>query len=314
MPCSIAPGKILLFGEHFVVKGKPAIGMAVSVYAKTCVSKGVGIVESGQLGILVDLSSRVVNDRGVHKIIEELSKRGILKNNFHAVIESQIPIGSGMGSSAAVSSALAHALTVFSGFEPSKELVWEVSFEAEKIYHVNPSGIDNTLSVYGGIILYKDKSFRRLEIKWPEDIYIVVVDSRIKRSTGQVVADVLSRYEKYPTIYSRIYEAGEAIVTEALKALETGDFVRLGELMDINHGLLASISVSSSAIDRIVWSIREAGALGVKVSGAGRGGIVIALVEEARRDNVSNRVRELGLEPLLAKPDLKGVRALSPYG
>jgi len=308
MACSIAPGKVILLGEHFVVKGVPAIGAAVTLYARVCVSSGQGRVESRQLGLLLDLSSNTVNDKGLYRVVEELAGRFGLKRDFHATIDSEIPISSGMGSSAAVAVSTTHALLSFAGVEPDKKVVWEVSFEAEKVYHVRPSGVDNTLSTYGGVMVYERGVFNRVKRRWPDDVVIVIADSGIKRSTGSVVADVLNRYDKYSNVMSRIYEAASELVRDALKSIETGDFARLGELMDINHGLLSSIGVSSRVLESIVWAMREAGALGAKISGAGRGGIVIGLVETSKVPSVVEKIKLLGLTPLVVQIDDEGVR------
>jgi mevalonate kinase len=308
MVCSIAPGKVILFGEHFVVKGKPAIGVAVNVYAKACAGVGQGVVESRQLGLLLDLDSGRVLDKGLLRVYQELSSRIGLAKDFHVIIDSEIPIAAGMGSSAAVAVSTAHALATLKGVEPDKKLIWEVSFEAEKIYHVKPSGVDNTLSTYGGVLFYQRGEFKRVEVKWPDDIYMVIVDSGVKRSTGQVVEDVLRRYEKYHRIMSGIYDAAGVLVEEALKALERGDFTRLGELMDINHGLLVSLGVSTPLLDSLLWTVREAGALGAKICGAGRGGVIVAVVDEVRLPKVLDKISRQGLKPIVARIDSEGVR------
>jgi mevalonate kinase len=308
MVCSIAPGKVILFGEHFVVKGKPAIGVAVNVYAKACAGVGQGVVESRQLGLLLDLDSGRVVDKGLLRVYQELSSRIGLAKDFHVIIDSEIPIAAGMGSSAAVAVSTAHALATLKGVEPDKKLIWEVSFEAEKIYHVKPSGVDNTLSTYGGVLFYQLGEFKRVEVKWPDDIYMVIVDSGVKRSTGQVVEDVLRRYEKHHRIMSGIYDAAGVLVEEALKALERGDFTRLGELMDINHGLLVSLGVSTPLLDSLLWTVREAGALGAKICGAGRGGVIVAVVDEVRLPKVMDKISRQGLKPIVARIDSEGVR------
>uniref|UniRef100_A0A7J3XYB2 Mevalonate kinase n=1 Tax=Thermogladius calderae TaxID=1200300 RepID=A0A7J3XYB2_9CREN len=308
MVCSIAPGKVILFGEHFVVKGKPAIGVAVNVYAKACAGVGQGVVESRQLGLLLDLDSGRVLDKGLLRVYQELSSRIGLAKDFHVIIDSEIPIAAGMGSSAAVAVSTAHALATLKGVEPDKKLIWEVSFEAEKIYHVKPSGVDNTLSTYGGVLFYQGGEFKRVEVKWPDDIYMLIVDSGVKRSTGQVVEDVLRRYEKHHRIMSGIYDAAGVLVEEALKALERGDFTRLGELMDINHGLLVSLGVSTPLLDSLLWTVREAGALGAKICGAGRGGVIVAVVDEVRLPKVLDKISRQGLKPIVARIDSEGVR------
>jgi mevalonate kinase len=93
-----------------------------------------------------------------------------------------------------------------------------------------------------------------------------------------------------------------------LKALERGDFARLGELMDINHGLLVSLGVSTPLLDSLIWAVREAGALGAKICGAGRGGVIIAIVDEAKLPKVLDKISQQVRKPMVARIDSEGVR------
>lgn len=310
MICSVAPAKIILFGEHFVVKGKPAIATAIDLYAKTCIEGYDGfIIESKQLGRRYDLSKEgelgsIKQFTMIYRLIRELT--GVNKG-FYAIIDSEIPVAAGLGSSASTAVSFTHALLTFYGVDPSLDLVNKIAYEAEKVVHGKPSGIDNTVATYGGTIYYKRGYIERMNIDWPNNTYIVVVDTGISRNTGEVVRDVLMRYDRFPDIMGKIYDAAEEIVEEAKKNLLRKELETLGELINMNHGLLSSIGVSILETEKAVYSLRKAGALGAKISGAGRGGIVYGLFKEAP-SHLRRRLARLDYRYYIVKPVNEGVR------
>ncbi|MEM4005935.1 MAG: mevalonate kinase, partial [Desulfurococcaceae archaeon] len=133
--------------------------------------------------------------------------------------------------------------------------------------------------------------------------------SRVERSTGEVVKDVLSRYERLGVISEHIYNAGEKIVEKALEALEKSDVSTIGELMLVNHGLLWAMGASSEVCDRIVYELIKIGALGGKISGAGRGGIVIGLIDNAKLNLAREVLSGKNYEFYIVTPDYIGVRS-----
>ncbi len=311
MKCWRAPGKIILFGEHFVVKGRPALVTAVDRYATTCMGEmGEGyIVEAVDLGLTADLRGDVPVELKPYKRIYELvtEKTGKIAP-FKATIRSDIPIGAGMGSSAATAVAFTAALLDHAGLEVSRDLVNMIAYEAEKITHGKPSGIDNTAATYGGLIYYKKPHAKPLDVRLPEKLVLVAVDTGIPRNTKALVEKVLARYDKYTDIMERIYDAAEKIVEEALKAMGTGDLERLGELFELNHGLLVSIGVSNRIIEEIRYRMLEYGALGAKITGAGGGGLVIGILDEKSVRDLFVRLRRFGYKKIFVlKPDENGV-------
>ena len=296
-----APGKIILYGEHFVVRGNHAIAGSIGLRAYvTSVEKREWplIIESRNLGA----QARVYLDKGVLKvktghpgvfspfvrILEEYMKLDGIEP-ARVTIESEIPVSAGLGSSAASAAAFTASYGRLLGFSDDKDLWVKMSYEAEKVVHGKPSGIDNTIVVEGGVILYsRREGYKRIETRL-SDAVMVIADTGVKRRTGDVVMDVLSLYDRYPGVLEHVYRAAEEIVLEAVKALYEGDSARLGELMNINQGLLYSIGTSNERIERLLYRARAAGALGAKLTGAGRGGSIVALagVDEA------NRVREI---------------------
>ncbi|MEM4757340.1 MAG: mevalonate kinase [Desulfurococcaceae archaeon] len=308
MICSKAPGKILLFGEHFVVKGKPALGIAVSRYAVVCIKHGKGEFFSKQIGRIDHESKDMLLFRTIiEKASERYSKKAVEIENVDVYIDSEIPLGAGMGSSAAVSVAFTHALLSYIGVDFSLSDVNEIAFEAEKRVHYRPSGVDNTLSVYGGLLYYQSGVFKRLDLKLPGNVEIVVVDTGLKRATGEVVRSVLERYDRVPVIMSKIYEAGEEIVNKALEYIKDANMIGLGELMLMNHGLLWAIGVSCKECDEIVHEMIRQGAYGGKISGAGKGGVVIGLVDSSISSKILESIRQRGFKAFIVKPDYNGV-------
>jgi len=308
--CSQAPAKIILFGEHFVVKGKPAIATAVNLYAKTLILEGEGhVIESRQLRATYDLEKQVPDQikqfRTIYEVIRE--KTGIDKG-FKAVIDSEIPVAAGMGSSAATAVSFTHALLTYYGVKPELELVNRIAYEAEKIVHGKPSGIDNTISTYGGIIYYRQGVFDKLDVDWPKNLYLVVIDTGVQRNTGIIVREVLELYDKYPEIMRIIYDAAEAVVDKARELLINKKFEELGSLININHGLLVALGLSIREIDEAVNMLKELGALGAKISGAGRGGIVYGLFIGEEAFSKVKALKNKGYRTFIVKPINEGVK------
>ena len=296
-----APGKVILFGEHFVVKGSPAIagsiGLRVTVEAKEKTGWPLLIV-SRSLGMEARVDRNLKLRTGhpeifapFKRILEIISQHVELKPAY-IVITSQIPIAAGLGSSAASAAAFARAYMEVLGIKPDKNLLLEISYEAEKVVHGKPSGIDNTIVVEGGVIMYeKGKGYRRINVDM-RDAMLVIADTGVKRNTGRIVQAVLERYDRHPRLFESLYGTAAILVDEARQALEQGDVEKLGELMDINQGLLYSIGVSSMEIEQILHAARRAGALGAKLTGAGRGGSVIALSYMKDAELVRRRMLE----------------------
>ncbi|MEM1662357.1 MAG: mevalonate kinase [Desulfurococcaceae archaeon] len=308
--CSVAPAKLILLGEHFVVMDKPAIATAINLYARVCIEENDRfVVISEELGEKIYLDNQGIPEKySQFKLITELVASKTNKyRKFKATISSAIPPSSGLGSSAATAVAFIHALYRFYGVNPSLDEVNSVAFEAEKVVHGKPSGVDNTVSTYGGLIYYKKGLVKRLDINWPDDLNLVVVDTGVKRNTGVVVRNVLKLYGS-DDVFIDIYGVAEKIVDKAWRALEKGDFDKLPVLINVNHGLLVSINVSTVETEYAIHKLREAGALASKISGAGMGGVVYGLFKGSIDYNILDQFfKSRGFKYYVVKPVNRGV-------
>ncbi len=200
-----------------------------------------------------------------------------LEPDWAIELHSTIPIASGLGSGAALSTALVRALFAHAGVPASPAAVSSLVYESERIYHGTPSGIDNTVVAYGQPIW-----FVRGQPPTPfapaVPITIVIADSGIRSPTKETVGDVRRAWQAAPAQFESWFDAIDALVQQARVAIETGNLAQLGTAMDENQRLLEQLGVSSAPLQQLIAAARGAGALGAKLSGGGRGGNVIALV------------------------------------
>jgi mevalonate kinase len=310
-----APGKVILFGEHFVVEGQPAIAVAVSLRAKVSVRLTDELrvsVNSANLGLREvfdpqnpDRSSPLYPVAHAAMLtMEELGARTGL--SIH--VDSLIPPASGMGSSAAVAVATVKAVAAALGHDLERERISRIAFEAEKLVHGKPSGIDNTVATYGGAIAYRrGEGFLELEADFTP-VSLVLADTGKPRRTGELVQKVLNLKAAFPQVFEPLYYAAGRLAVEAAKMMERGDFEAVGALMNVNHGLLSAIGVSTLEIEQLVYAARQAGALGAKLTGAGGGGFVLALCKREDAERVASILGRLSPRVLTVSVEKEGVR------
>ncbi len=297
-----APGKVILFGEHFVVKGSRSLATAIPLRVHVIIEPGEGkiVFHSPIAGVDAWINPRDLS-YGDSRLAPIARLLAFLKEEYgysivpHRVtVESKLPVGAGLGSSASLAVAYALAYTAYHGDPLERERLLRASYEAEKVAHGNPSGIDNTIAVYGGSLIYKrGQPPKRIDLSLPRGYKLIVADTGIPRNTRRVVEHVLRVAEATWRASQHIYEAADRIVDLALQAIREGDPRLLGTLMNLNQGLLNAVGASSRAIEEVVHALRRAGALGAKLTGAGWGGAVIALVEEGVDERVMASVRPL---------------------
>ncbi len=303
-----APGKIILFGEHAVVYGEPAIAVPVSsTQAKAIVSARIQ-GKTGEIWIEApDISlSAPIDQLDVDHPLRTAIQIVIGDKDLDQVpackiqITSEMPPSSGLGSSAAISTAIIRAFSAFLGNRLSDEQVSDLAFTVEKIHHGTPSGIDNTVISYQKPIYYrKGDPFEFLTVG--EAFTILVAYSGKPGNTREAVEGVRERWEKDPDQYNRIFSRIGAISQTAKGFIEEGNPDQLGPLMDENHELLCKLGVSSAELDQLVLAAKKAGALGAKLSGGGLGGHIIALVD-TDADYIRGELEEAGAVSTLITP------------
>lgn len=296
-----APGKIILFGEHAVVFGRPAIAIPVfQVRARAVVTAnprgrhGHVMIEAPDIQLesaLDDLPDQHPLAMAIRKTISALGVEGLPACTVR--VTSTIPLAAGLGSGAAVSVALIRALGAFLGHPLDDEQVSTLAFEVEKLYHGTPSGIDNSVITYAKPVFFiRGQTLETLQVARP--FTVVIGDTGIASPTAVAVGDVRQAWKANPALYEALFDAAGEIARQARRLIETGDPQALGPLMDRNHAVLQEMGVSSPELDRLVAAARQAGAWGAKLSGAGRGGNMIALSDAEAAPSVAAALEALG--------------------
>lgn len=298
-----APGKIILFGEHAVVYGFPAIAVPLTAVqvtvSATAASPGSGIVvHAAELERTLSLASVSPDDPLYDALVYPVqlalqTLRYYSTPDLYLTVHSTIPIASGLGSGAALAAALIRAVYAALGQPIDDDTLNPLVYEVEKRHHGTPSGIDNTTIVYARPVYFvRGHPPQTFAVARP--FTLLVADSGQSSPTRLTVADVRRQYEAEPQRVGAALERIGQIAERARQAIETGDIATLGPLMDENHALLATLTVSSSLLDQLCQAAREAGAWGAKLSGGGRGGNLIALVDERCADTVADALRQAG--------------------
>ncbi len=317
-----APAKVILFGEHFVVYGEPAIVLAIDrrAYAKVDTRNDkrlylrsvnlnlAGYFENGNFKIEQgDVKEAIMKFGPVRLVVEKILEKHGKKEGLNIEINSTVPVAVGLGSSAAVVAAVTTAVGALLGVKMSKEDVFRTTYQAEKIVHGTPSGIDPAISTFGGTLLFQmDTGFKPLEVK--TDIPLVIGNTGVERSTRVQVEKVREVKERYPQIVEPIMRSAREIVLRAIEALKENDLETLGELMNINHALLYGVGVSDESLEWLINAARKAGALGAKLTGAGGGGCMVALTRNERLEQVLAAIQGAGGRCFMARKTDEGVR------
>lgn len=300
-----APGKIILFGEHAVVYGRPAIAVPIhQVKAKAIIfpaprmSPGSIFIQAPDIGMeanLIELPPDNPLAASIQVVLKELNISH--PPAFKLRITSTIPLAAGMGSGAAVSAAIIRVLSNFLGQPLPDHRVSDLVFEIEKIHHGTPSGIDNTVITHGMPTFFiRDRiDHNTIEtFRVAQPFTIVIADTGISSPTSITVGDVREGWRQNPDYYETLFDEVGKVVLSAREAIENGQIEDLGRLMDENHSLLGDMGVSSPELDRLVKIAKNEGALGAKLSGGGRGGNIIVLVYNTIADQIAECLRLAG--------------------
>ncbi len=296
-----APAKLILCGEHAVVYNRPAIALPlanVRAYAEARPgAPGAGLrFVAPDLGVdwsLADDPQNPLNELAA----AALAYLGIPVPDLSLTLRSDIPIAGGMGSGAAIGAALVRALAAQAGRELPPAEVSALVYASEERYHGTPSGIDNAVIAYAQAIWFQRRPLEPpliAPVAIGASLALVVGDTGVRSATRLPVGAVRERWQADPDTYEDLFDAVGALVTRARDALASGDLAALGILLDENQRLLAQIGVSSPDLEQLIGAARAAGALGAKLSGAGWGGVMIALAPPGGQDLIADALRAAG--------------------
>lgn len=299
-------GKVILLGEHAVVYGSHAIAAPVPLAVRATVQD----TASGGVDMLIprwgveyrlhrDPAHRDSFQRSLGIIFDTL---GLTDRSVRIEVFPNVPRAMGLGGSAALAVAVIRALDKHFGLNLSDAQVNALAYRCEEVAHGAPSGIDNTVATYGKLVLFKrgerpDQAPSMRELTIPKPIPLVIGISGKESLTAKTVGNVREAWRRNPALYEGIFRQIDQLTLQGVEAMQEYDLERLGDLMNICHGLLNALRVSSWEVEELVQIAREHGALGAKLTGGGGGGSIIALCPQGR-DKVIAAMRDAGYQAM----------------
>jgi mevalonate kinase len=303
MTIASAPAKIILFGEHFVIYNQPAILASINKRIKID-SRNTIIIETNDFGkktyplsILKNINQNSHKDFFypiiyiLKKILQDFEKT----NGIEINIKSEIPYGVGLGSSAALSVAAVASIYGLYNIYNKKNKILELAIETEKIIHRNSSGADCVISTYGGLMYYQKKLTVR-QLKYSKKLNFIIVNTGLKHSTGELVSIVERFRQNNFETFLKLSNKVTNICNNAIEALEEGNTLKLGKLMNENQILLEQIGVSNKEINKIIETSLNYGAVGSKLTGAGGGGCILSIIHQENKKDFLCNMRKSGYE------------------
>jgi mevalonate kinase len=300
-----APGKVILYGEHAVVYGRPAIAVPVTevraeVIVEDATSRPGITLYAPDIGRTVDLESAPRDEPLSLTVRNTLACLGIevYAHPLKLTIHSSIPVASGMGSGAAVATAIVRALSEHLGRPLDAEAVSAIVYETEKVHHGTPSGIDNTVIAYEQPVVFcQGRPIAPFHAAKP--FWLAIADTGVSSLTKSAVADVRAAWQRDPVRCERIFCQIGMLVDGAQRAIEGGQVASLGPLMDRNQDLLRELEVSSPELEALIEVAHREGARGAKLSGGGRGGNMIALIEPGSAERIRRALIAAGARSVI---------------
>ena len=304
-----APGKVILFGEHFVVYGVKAIlcsiNKRVTVTAEKTTDKKIFI--NSEIGNLILEPNKSISEiNSPLKPFYYLANK-VIKNQDTGIqikIDSEIPLGVGLGSSSAC--CVAGAAAIFKLFgDISKEEILELAIEAERTIFENTSGADCTVCVYGGIMEYdKKQGFKKIEDE--PNFQLVIANSNIEHSTESMVSEVKTFTIKNKEEFSKLLEQELELVEDVLKLLKENNTIKLGEKINQNQKYLETIGISNNQLRKMI-EIGQKTSFGAKITGSGGGGCIFAITDESNLEDTLKEFKDNNFECFSVEIDFKGL-------
>ena len=335
-----APAKIILFGEHFVNYDNPSILSAINHRTKVTVQLNMtrsiniksnmglsGFYRQQSFDLLQNTTGEYITIGDDDPIEENLRKKKFFEPVYRCVthvlqnmrqpnlgididLNSPIPTGIGLGSSASCCVATLGAVNALFSKANSKQWIYRNAKECERLIHKNSSGADCCASTFGGLIYYtKKQGFKKIIPK--KNFYFIIASTGTKHSTGDMVSSVKKFKRSNESEFKHTIADAHDICKDAYLALLTGNDTKLGKLMNENHRLLQRIGVSNVQIDKLVEICTKHGAIGAKLTGAGGGGCIIALLTDKQDKNsrVISKIKSHGYDLINAEIDYDGLLA-----
>ena len=306
-----APGKVILFGEHFVVHGIQAVLGAIDKRVTVTSSRRddeIIFIESILGKLAVHNSDSIENVDKKFRPFVHIAKKTLERHGNRGIsikIDSEIPPGVGLGSSSAC--CVAASASIMNLFEKtSREQILHMSIDAEKTIFPNTSGADCNVCTYGGIITYdKATGLKNLDEKFSLDM--IIINSNLEHTTDEVVDRVKNFKEKNPEIFQSLCNEETKLVKKSIESLRDNDMITLGKCMSQNQIYLEQIGVSNDKLLSIIESI-ERTSLGIKITGAGDGGCLIMLVDPKLRQSAIDDLETNSYEYFSVRIDHDGVQ------
>jgi mevalonate kinase len=301
---SEAPGKVILTGEHFVVHGAWALAAAVPRVVRAEVEEGDALSVVSE-GFGQDGGTAL---KPVSELVRDMSKRFSFSPRVKVRLSSELPRGSGLGSSAATMVAVASALSRLHGLGLSHDELVSSAMHGEREVHGRPSGIDPTTSALGGVVLFRmGEAPRRVKLRGPRRL--LVSFSGESRSTKRQIGKVSRVAKAFPDLFRGLSDSVSEMSKSAADCLSTGDLQALGRLLSLNHSVLASLGLSNETLDRQVDLLMHEGCYGAKLTGAGGGGCVLGIAPSGKEKSIGSRLSARGFETFVAVLPVGGVRS-----
>jgi hydroxymethylglutaryl-CoA reductase len=277
----VACAKVIILGEHAAVYDRHVLALPIE-------SAVTAQIAEREKGVTLSIPDWDIHDDwsgpervpgGASDVVDLIMRElRVTGRGFDIRVYPRVPLGMGLGSSAAFAVAVIRAFNNLLGLEKSDLEIDRIAFRCESLTHGTPSGIDNNIATFGEPVLYsKGSSTRTRPVTLPQIPPLVVASSGIRGSTGDMVAGVRERFSKNEALYTTIFDEIDELSVAGAKALKETDYEYLGSMMNVCHGFLNAIEVSTPELEKMIQIARSAGAIGAKLTGAGGGGSIVAL-------------------------------------
>jgi mevalonate kinase len=291
-----ACGKCILLGEHAVVYGFPALAIPMGglrARAELVPGNSPFSLDAPNIGLASALEDLPANHPLAFCVRRAAEFLGTPVPAARLVIRSDIPVASGLGSGAAVSTAIVRVLAAAAGRNLPPADVSRIVFDVERIYHGTPSGVDNTVIAFERPVYFQREHEPQI-LRIGAELHLILADSGVRSETRSAVGGVRERRQADPARYDDLFRRMGALADAGRDHLEKGRARELGATMNDCHGLLRAVGVSTPELDRLADAARAAGALGAKLTGAGQGGNVVVLADPQTIEHVETALRREG--------------------